>query len=240
MTTSPAVSVGQKFGLWTAVERTETRRSGKKGYDAVWRCRCDCGSTRDVLVNSLRRGKSVSCGCVQREDLTGSRFGRWLVVARFTPKPHEAGDRKTERSFRWLCRCDCGVERVVRARLLREGTSASCGCGKLKRRGLTATRAYYVWYDMLARCYKETNRSFRRYGGRGITVCERWHEFENFLADMGQPPPNLSIDRENNDGNYEPGNCRWATRSQQQQNRHDNRPNRKGSRVSSSSEIQGP
>ena len=81
------------------------------------------------------------------------------------------------------------------------------------------TRTYHAWKSMLQRCNSSTRPDWPRYGGRGITVCERWHRFENFLVDMGACPPELSLDRINNDGNYEPGNCRWATLEQQTRNR---------------------
>ena len=83
---------------------------------------------------------------------------------------------------------------------------------------MTYTPTYRSWWDMRQRCSNPKNTHFKHYGGRGITVCERWKKFDNFLADMGEAPPDLEIDRKNNDGNYEPDNCRWATRSQQMKN----------------------
>jgi hypothetical protein len=148
-------------------------------------------------------------------DITGKTFGCWVVLARHP-------ERYRGRA-RWLCRCGCGVERVVLGTSLRRGISKSCrGCGLQKhghcRKG-RQTRVYQAWHSMLQRCCNPANRSYANYGGRGICVCERWRSFVNFLADMGEPPPGLSIDRINNDGNYAPGNCRWATPSQQTQNR---------------------
>jgi len=157
----------------------------------------------------------------------GDRCGRWVVL-------------KFSRYDKWKnrhleCVCDCGTKRVVNGSTLRDGTSRSCGC--LQREvakyiggiqhithgcGSKKNRApeYRAWDSMKARCYNEKTKNFRRYGGRGIKVCVRWRgSFENFLNDMGRKPsPNHSIDRINNDGNYEPGNCRWATKSQQMNN----------------------
>lgn len=86
-------------------------------------------------------------------------------------------------------------------------------------RGIWLTDMYRRWYGMMHRCYRETATGYHRYGGRGIRVCDRWHSFEHFYADMGEAPSALSLDRINNDGNYEPENCRWATAKQQANNR---------------------
>jgi len=92
---------------------------------------------------------------------------------------------------------------------------------------MTGTRAYVCWQDMLARCHRESHRWFSHYGARGITVCEEWLSFENFYADMGDPPPGLSIDRINVNGDYEPGNCRWTTPAEQARNRRPFKPRRR-------------
>jgi hypothetical protein len=152
-----------------------------------------------------------------RIDVTGRRFGR-LTVLGFS---HTGKWGKAI----WLCVCDCGNEAKISGEDLRSGNSASCGCIRVARisalnrtHGRSRTSVYNRWKEMHARCYNPKHPRYADYGGRGITVCERWHSFENFLADMGEPPPGLTLDRINNDLGYSPENCRWTTVSEQNSN----------------------
>jgi hypothetical protein len=155
-------------------------------------------------------------------DRTGQVIGRLTVLARAANDP--------QGRIRWLCRCECGTEVVVLVGNLGKNTN-SCGClrrdvlaSRPGRHGMTGTPTWWSWICMRQRCSDPRVYGYSRYGGRGITVCERWlHSFENFLADMGERPDGMTLDRIDNDGNYEPGNCRWATSSDQNNNRSDNK-----------------
>lgn len=152
------------------------------------------------------------------KDLLGQQFGRLYVL-------RECG-RDNHGRAKWLCRCDCGTLKAIRSQSLIRQHTMSCGCFHRDRAKAAATKhghalsgTYVSWERMIARCTYPKNNRFHRYGGRGISVCGRWRKFENFLADMGDRPPGLSIDRRNNDGNYEPSNCKWSTPKEQAANR---------------------
>jgi hypothetical protein len=152
-------------------------------------------------------------------QLGGERFGLLLVV--------DAAGFSKGRAL-WRCVCDCGATDVIAVgNLLQQGKKKSCGCATSamvsaakRTHGQARTAVYKRWLNMKQRCGNPDNPAWKNYGGRGIRVCDRWlNSFETFYADVGDPPaPSLSLDRIDNDGNYEPGNVRWATWSQQQKN----------------------
>ncbi len=159
-------------------------------------------------------------------DMTGRRFGRLTVIER---------DHSASGGPAWCCLCDCGNAASVRGKDLRRGMTESCGCLQRERsasahrthgEGRNGHRSaeYQIWAGMLSRCLYAGDTNFAKYGARGITVCDRWR-YACFLADMGRrPTPKHSIDRIENNGNYEPGNCRWATASEQMRNTRRQRP----------------
>lgn len=159
------------------------------------------------------------------------RFGRLTVLHREAPTGREKG--------RWACECDCGQRRVVRGTSLRSGVTTSCGCLRDERlrvsrarqsqhlpfQGAASTPEYKSWMAMILRCENPRDPSYPRYGGRGIKVCASWsRSFAAFWSDMGpRPSLDMSLDRIDNEGNYEPGNCRWASKQEQQRNKRNNR-----------------
>ena len=151
------------------------------------------------------------------------KFSRLAVVT-------EAKDRNVDGLVRWECVCDCGRSTVVPGAWLVKGNTKSCGClqrdavrltiQRNKTHGATDTAMYWKWRSMIRRCYDTRVQQYANYGGRGIGVCDRWRtSFECFVSDMGHPPRGVSIERINNDGDYAPGNCRWATQKDQCRNR---------------------
>lgn len=162
------------------------------------------------------------------EDLSGRRFGRLTVLHRYDGPSSDV---------KWVCKCDCGNTTNSFRTHLKTGKSQSCGClrseltskraatGDIRRtHGMRRTPEYGVWCAMRRRCENPKVDRYPQYGGRGIKVCERWKRFENFISDMGQrPDPSFSIERRDNNGNYEPANCKWAKNEEQTYNKRTTR-----------------
>lgn len=212
---------GEVFGKLTAL-REGSVKIGRTGIrSSTWVCKCECGKEATVDTHSLRKGCTRSCGCLLRPDLTGQIFGQLTVIR----------SKEWRGAPAWECLCICGNKTFAPTAWLNGGLKKSCGClqEKLRHQGPNLRHGdtvggrspeHKIWSGMLQRCTNSSCPSYAEYGGSGIRVCERWMVFENFLEDMGRKPsPAHSLDRyPNNAGNYEPGNCRWATRTEQARN----------------------
>lgn len=208
------ISIGDVFSYLTVV-RSARRRKGR----LYWRCECVCGKFKEVSDANLKRRSVRSCGCFYRYPpiSVGDIFSRLTVM-------RHLGKRKGLRY--WLCRCQCGNTTEVWGTNLSRGLTRSCGClrdeihtthGHYKNR--KPTREYVSWTAMLQRCFNPNANEFERYGGRGITVCERWKKsFVNFISDLGPRPPGHSLDRIDGRNGYFPGNCKWSTPKEQANN----------------------
>lgn len=206
---------GKKYGKLTVISFSHIDKNGKP----VWHCKCDCDVELTRQSQILKRSGHKSCGCDRFINLIGVRYGRLLALSRIVDREFNKTGTK------WKCRCDCGEITIVASDALRRGLTKSCGCLSIENtvsrnvtHGMSKTKIYHIWASMIARC-KSDGTGHPDYGGRGITVCTEWvNSFDLFYAYVGDRPAGKTLDRINYDGNYEPGNVRWADHTTQQIN----------------------
>jgi len=212
--------INQRFGKLVVTGFSGVNKEGRR----VWECDCDCGNKVKVRGTSLKSGRTKSCGCFKSEsstkNLIGQRFGRLVVLGKHGVSVHHKAQ--------WKCQCDCGEESIAVSGSLLNGHTKSCGCMNrelVTKHGESHSRLYQEWADMKQRCLNPNNASYHNYGGRGIRVCDEWLDASTFIdwAKVNGYRDDLTIDRVDTNGNYEPSNCRFIPLSDQHENKRTNR-----------------
>lgn len=211
------IKIGDKFNSWTLVEIVKINRKNVHGLCTSFKCVCICGKESLIWPHNL--SNSSQCRTCKNkkyiDEMIGRKFGKLAVIS-FS---------HSDRHMIFLCKCECGTERLCTGIDLRKNRINRCKkCSDNfsplnKRHGMSLTTVYKVWASMIQRCNNKNHKAYKSYGGRGISICERWLKFDNFYEDMGEQPKGLQIDRIDNDGDYEPNNCRWVTPKANSNNR---------------------
>lgn len=218
--------VGKSFGNLTVVEILERpKANGKSGKAIQWVCECSECHKRRVLAPSRVKNGKAECKCANKKPskYIGARFGRLVVKEMYAKNT----------SKRFICECDCGEIYDGDANAILRGKVKSCGClaREIHENAKYASPLWHTWSNMIARCEKPNGKAWDDYGGRGIRVCDEWHDFKTFeewaIGNGYRPGCGLSLDRIDVNGNYEPDNCRYASTSVQLVNRRPRRPNKK-------------
>lgn len=219
------MNIGEKYGKLTTIRKVPYMVYGS----TAWECLCDCGNVKVVRETKLRTGHTKSCGCLKKtpanwKDISGKRFGKLTAIKRIGTKV-----RGNNHSALWICKCDCGNEKEITSADLFSGRVISCGCSKIEKatkHSGSKDRLYKVWLAMKMRCCNQNEKYYKNYGGRGISVCNEWLDYEKFKEwalengyDENADRYKYSIDRIDTNGNYEPSNCRWTTIDVQSRNK---------------------
>lgn len=206
--------VGQKYHQLEILSAYRNKNS-----EIRVKCRCDCGNEKDIRFRNLLSGETKSCGECNKIDLNsliGQKFHKLTILSAY----------RQNGKIMVKVKCDCGNEKEYMYHSLTSGHTKSCGCNKLTAKGESKTRLYKIWKRMRRRCYDTNDNRYEYYGKRGIIVCDEWkNDFDTFKqwALASGYSDDLSIDRINNNGNYEPSNCRWATDIEQANNKSNNK-----------------
>lgn len=226
---------GQRFGKLVVLSKAESLREGRGAIRAMWNCKCDCGNAVTVRAELLRNGKTKSCGCLKHkhsynfDDLTSREFGRLFVIG--------INRRDSRGKIYYDCICKCGNRVVVNSNSLKAGHTRSCGCLQVElsrkrhtKHGLSYSKIRGIWRNMIRRCECKNDASYENYGGRGISVCDEWHNLEAFAKwileagyDECRERGEQTIERIDVNGNYEPSNCKLANMIKQGRNKRNNR-----------------
>lgn len=225
------LEIGNKYNLLTIkdIANIPVGKAGATSLKAF--CICDCGDSKWIPLYNIKAGLTVSCGCKRKQtilecankrqkfklvDCIGKKFNRLTVLS----ETYEQQKSRNTRMF--VCLCDCGNTHIAKANSVGKGSTKSCGCWDRERKtthGMHDTRQYNIWATMLARTTNQKDQSYSKYGGRGITCCDKWKTFKGFWEDMKDTYSGaLELDRINNNKGYSKENCRWTTRKIQNQN----------------------